>query len=381
MTSDILLVDDEEGIRKVLGISLADRGYRVHTAADGRQALALFDATAPAIVLTDIKMPGMDGLDLLKALKQRNPDTEVIIITGHGDVDLAILSLKHQATDYITKPIDEQILDVALRRAHERIAMRRQLRDYTENLERMVAEKTRQLIQAERLAAVGETVAGLAHAIKNIAGGLKGGIFVAEKGMELADDIYLQQGWQMTRDNVQRMEQLALDLLNIGKPAIYDFKPTDPNRPLREVYQLMASQAVQADVRLAVSEDVNLRAVEMDFEAIHRCLLNLVTNALEACADLPAECRGPQAATVEMAVTPTPAGIEYRVSDTCGGMDEPVRSKLFKGFVTTKGSRGTGIGLMLTRKIVDAHHGRIEVFTKKKSGTTFTICLPARQSP
>ena len=122
----ILLVDDEPGLVKVLGISLEDAGYQISSAGDGREALELFIDQQPAIVLTDIKMPGMDGISLLKAIKQQNPDTEVIMMTGHGDLDLAIESLKHEATDYITKPIREDALRVALKRAADRLAMRRQ---------------------------------------------------------------------------------------------------------------------------------------------------------------------------------------------------------------------------------------------------------------
>ncbi len=172
----ILLVDDEEGIRKVLKISLEDLGYQVLTAADGQQALALYRQHRPAVVITDIKMPVMDGIDLLKNVKRVNSDTEVIMLTGHGDMDLAIMCLKLQATDFITKPINDEVLEIALRRAHERIHMRRQLREYTENLERMVEEKSAQLVAAERRAAVGQALEGLTAAMQNIASDLNSGI-------------------------------------------------------------------------------------------------------------------------------------------------------------------------------------------------------------
>jgi DNA-binding NtrC family response regulator len=156
MTGDILLVDDEAGIRKVLGISLTDLGYTVHAAENAAAALSIIDAVRPSITLTDIKMPGMDGIELLKAIKDRYPETEVIMLTGHGDMDLAIESLKFRATDFITKPISEDALTIALQRAGERLEMRRQLKAYTENLEHLVEEKSRQLLEAERLAAVGK---------------------------------------------------------------------------------------------------------------------------------------------------------------------------------------------------------------------------------
>lgn len=177
MTAEkILLVDDEEGIRKVLGISLADIGYDVLTAENGEKALRIFKEFQPPVVLTDIKMPGMDGIELLHKIKTENPETEVIMITGHGDMNLAIKSLKYEATDFITKPINPDALDIALMRAHEKISMRRQIKDYTENLEQLVREKSAKIIELERQTAVGQTLEGLTSAIRNIAGDLEDGI-------------------------------------------------------------------------------------------------------------------------------------------------------------------------------------------------------------
>ncbi len=176
MEEKILLVDDEEGIRKVLSISLMDIGYQVFTAQDGKEALSVFKKHAPPIVLTDIKMPKMDGVDLLQEIKATSPDTEVIMLTGHGDMDLAIKCLKLEATDFITKPINDDVLEIALKRARDRISMRTQLRAYTENLENLVQEQTARLIKSERVAAVGQAVEGLSSALRGIAGDLDTGI-------------------------------------------------------------------------------------------------------------------------------------------------------------------------------------------------------------
>ncbi len=146
----ILLVDDEEGIRKVLSISLTDSGYKVITADNGNDAFQIFNEQNPPIVLTDIKMPGMTGIELLGKIKKINSETEVIMISGHGDMELAIESLKNDATDFVTKPINDDNLEIALRRANDRILMRKQLRQYTENLEVLVKERSAQLVKAER---------------------------------------------------------------------------------------------------------------------------------------------------------------------------------------------------------------------------------------
>jgi len=371
---DILLVDDEEGIRKVLGLSLTDRGYRVHTASGGQQALELFEQVKPSIVLTDIKMPGMDGIDLLKAIKAIQTDVEVIMVTGHGDVDLAIKSLQFDATDFITKPIDDDILDVALKRARERIDMRAQIKAYTENLEQLVAEKSSRLVQAERLAAMGETVAGLAHAIKNIVGGLRGGAWIVYKVFELESTQYLREGWQMVSDNVRRIQQLSLDLLNIAKPAAPKYQTVDPNAPLVAVHELLRPQADELGAALIIDKETDPAPVRMETESIHRCLLNLVGNALDACGQARGAASRP-GLVIRMSAARADGMLEYRVSDTCGGVDPTIRERLFQGFFTTKGSRGTGIGLMLSRKIVESHGGTI-TYQPEPDGSTFIIRLP-----
>jgi PAS domain S-box-containing protein len=172
----ILLVDDEEGIRKVLDISLSDIGYTVYTAENGEEAYKIFEEVNPPIVLTDIKMPGMDGIELLRKIKKTSPNTEVIMISGHGDMDLAIKSLKYEAVDFVTKPINDDVLEIALKRAHEKISMRERLKEYTDNLEALVIEKSARLIELERQAAVGQTIEGLSDAMKSIGGDLENGM-------------------------------------------------------------------------------------------------------------------------------------------------------------------------------------------------------------
>jgi signal transduction histidine kinase len=374
MNKEILLVDDEDGIRNVLGIALMDSGYDVLTAASGEEALSLFRSHAPPLVLTDIKMPGMGGIELLKKIKEESADTEVIMITGHGDMELAVKSLQCEAADFITKPINDQALEVALKRAQERIELKRKLREYTEGLERMVQEKTQELLAAERLASIGQTVATLAHSIKNIIGGLKGGMFVLEKGLELSRREYVDEGWRMTRTNVDKIKNLALDLLNYAKEREPALSLSDPNEPLREIFQLMTSKADESCVTLKLSASDELKPVWMDPEAIHCCLLNLVTNALDACTDI--ECTEANKSVVLASSNAKGWAVEYRVSDNGCGMDDETRKKILRGFYSTKGSKGTGLGVMIAQKIVAEHGGTIEVESEKGKGTAFVIRLP-----
>jgi signal transduction histidine kinase len=376
MENSVLLVDDEEGIRKVFRIVLSDMGYHVRTAQNGAEALRLFKEERSPIVLTDIKMPEMDGIELLRRLKKLSPETEVIMVTGHGDMDLAIKSVKYEATDFVTKPINDEVLEIALNRAQERIAMRRQLKEYTENLEQLVRDKTQKLVEAERLAAVGQTVAGLSHAIKNITGGLKGGAFVLEKGIELNDQKYLMQGWEMIRGNVDKITNLSMDLLNYAKATDLNIRDCDPNKPAQEVIDLMRPRAHELGIELVSDFSQNLNPCQFDPDLICRCLLNLVANAIDACRD-----HDPDAPDKMVTVCTQKTrgwGVEYQVLDNGCGMNAVTKRNIFERFFSTKGSEGTGIGLMITKKIIDEHNGVIKVESQEGAGSKFFIKLPKK---
>ena len=126
MTTDkILVIDDEQPTLKMFSLLLAAYGYEVLTAENGQMGVDVFREQSPWLVLTDIKMPVMDGIEVLKRIKAINPHTEVIVITGHGDMDLAIQALNLDATDFINKPLQRESLEKALERARERLAIAR----------------------------------------------------------------------------------------------------------------------------------------------------------------------------------------------------------------------------------------------------------------
>ncbi len=121
----ILVIDDEKTTLKMFRLFLDLYGYDIHTAESGEEGLEVFEREKPGIILTDIKMPGMDGIEVLKEIKRRAPETEVIVITGHGDMDLAIQALNLDAADFINKPIQRESLENGLARAHDRLRINR----------------------------------------------------------------------------------------------------------------------------------------------------------------------------------------------------------------------------------------------------------------
>lgn len=144
----ILLVDDEESIRNMMRMTLELDGYQVSMAEDGPKALAFFEEEKPDVVLLDVKMPGMDGIEVLSRIRATDPDTEVIMITGHGDMDMAVECLRREASNFLTKPISEELLSLSLKRSMEKIALKKKLKKYTRNLETLVREANVELERA-----------------------------------------------------------------------------------------------------------------------------------------------------------------------------------------------------------------------------------------
>lgn len=206
----VLLVDDEPGIRHVLGALIRDFGYDVHTAESAREALEAFTANPFPIVVTDIRMPGMDGLALLERVRNQNPDT-----AGRHDHR----ARRHGQRRRMPAPrrgglhrqaVNDDLLEHSLKRAAEQYSLREQIRRHTEHLEELVASRTQELLEAHRVAVVGETVACMAHTIKNLAAALEGSLFVLKQGMESGNREYLDDGWAMLEEDISRVRDQAL---------------------------------------------------------------------------------------------------------------------------------------------------------------------------
>ncbi len=239
---------------------------------------------------------------------------------------------------------------------------------------RQIKRLEAELLQSERLAAVGQTVAGMAHCIKNILHGLKGGSYMIDVGLARDDREKLQSGWRMVQRNINRTSDLVLDLLSYSKDREPEYAPCDPNEVAEEVCALVRPEADESGVALACELDPAVGRVAMDARTIHRCLLNLLSNAVDACAF--DEDIGKHHRAVVRTMMASDGRIRFEVEDNGAGMTESVKQRLFTSFFSTKGSRGTGLGLLVTRKLIEAHGGTIEVVSELGRGTRFTFYLP-----
>jgi PAS domain S-box-containing protein len=239
---------------------------------------------------------------------------------------------------------------------------------------REIKRLQRELVNAERLAAVGQTVAGMAHCVKNILHGLKGGSYMVNIGIDKNNTDKLKTGWNMVQRNIARTSDLVQDLLSYSKERQPEMAPCRPNDIVEEVCELMQEVANENHVTLEMELSPQLQEVMMDQRSLHRSLLNLVSNAIDACRDDPTTGKDHRVKVVT--AVDADNYIRFDVRDNGSGMSAEVKSRLFSSFFSTKGPQGTGLGLLVTSKLIEEHKGTIQVESEPSEGTTFTIRLP-----
>ncbi|MBM3299936.1 MAG: HAMP domain-containing histidine kinase, partial [Deltaproteobacteria bacterium] len=225
-------------------------------------------------------------------------------------------------------------------------------------------------LQSE-LALLGETVAGMSHAIKNILSGLQGGVYVVDSGLERGIEERVRQGWSMVKRNVEKISDLVKGILYAAKERVPEKEECDPGELLGEVCDMYEGKASSEGIALVREFGNSMGRGLLDREGIHSALSNLVANAIEACRTI-----GDRSHSITVAGHIEDRMLKIRATDDGMGMAEEVKERLFSKFYSTKGPRGTGLGLVITRKVVEEHGGTIQVQSARDQGTTFLIQIP-----
>ncbi len=231
------------------------------------------------------------------------------------------------------------------------------------------------LVNAERLAAVGQTIAAMSHHIKNIMQGVRFGSDMVRAALKDDDRELLEKGWKLVERNQGRIDHLILDMLSFSKEREPAIEPTDLNKLCEDVLELIRGRALDREITLEWRPGTGVEAVPCDPYALHRAVLNIVSNALDAVEDRPDSKVG-----VQTLLEPNGDWAKIIVIDNGPGIPETAIDDLFKPFVSTKGNRGTGLGLPVSRKILREHGGDIFVQSLLEKGCKFTLRIPTKSA-
>jgi two-component system NtrC family sensor kinase len=392
--SKVLVVDDDQFALRSMAKVLRGESYEVVTAASGSEAIDLLKEDSFDLVLTDLKMPEVDGLEVLRQAREIAPQAVVLILTGYASLESAIEALREGAYDYLVKPCSADELKLKIERGLERVwlAEERQraeeaLKEYSERLEEMVEQRTKelqeaqeQLIRTERLAAVGQLGASVGHELRNPLGIISNSVYYL--GMKLRDaDEKLRKHIGIIEQEIARATKIINDLLGFARETRPTLKEAHINAVVEEA---LSRTAVLDNVAVITELGENLPPLMADPDQIQQVFINLISNAAQAMTSS-GLVETSNEGRLEIATKVEGCFIVTEFKDNGCGIPEENLEKIFEPLFTTK-AKGIGLGLAVSKQLVEAHEGTIEVESPSvglrtgevRNGTTFRVRLPIR---
>jgi len=382
----ILVVDDELGIREGCRRVLSREGHQVIVATTGEEGWQQIQSGQFDMVLLDIMMPGISGMELLKPIAEFDPNLVCIIITGYATIERAVQAIKEGAYDFIAKPFDASTLLLTIRRGLERrrlsLEARRlaQVEAEKEALERRKAELEREAL--ERRALELERLDRVKSSFTlTVAHELRAPVAAIQSYLRLLLDGYIpveQQREYLARAEQRTVEQLELisdllDLAHLQNPDLrIKHEPVNLAESLREVCELMSSRAQEKGVQFTVSVPEETPTISADPKHIKQLWSNLVSNAIKYTTE---------GGTVAVTMAMQDKQVVTSVCDTGIGIAPEDLPRIFEEFYRTKAAKecsemGTGLGLSIVKRILETYQGHIDVQSTVGKGSTFTIRLP-----
>lgn len=371
----LLLVDDEDSFRLAMGRRLARRGIVLEEAAGAEECLAILKNRPIDLVVLDVKMPGMSGLEALRLIRQEYPKTEVILLTGHVTAQDGVEGIKSGAFDYLSKPVEIEHLLSKIAQAHEKILREEERRREA----KLRAEMEQQVMMAQRLTALGTLAAGVAHEINNPLAIMKesAGWMRYLLQREEQTDMPCKKDLEMALDKIERgigrATRITHQLLGFVRKDDSDFSEVDLRTLVDEAVELIKGDAANKHIEIVKEMDASLDAIWTDPYPLRQVMVNLLTNAIHA--------TGP-GGKIHIILEGIEREVALTVRDTGQGVPKENIGKIFDPFFSTKGpGEGTGLGLFVSRGIVEKLGGTITVESRVGHGASFHVRLPKRYRP
>jgi signal transduction histidine kinase len=367
----ILVIDDEMGPRESLRMLLKPN-YQVHTADCVEVGLKLLKEKQPDTIVMDIRMPGMSGIEGLRQIRAIDPNLSVIMLTGFGALETAKEALRLGANDYISKPFDAHEMQQVIDRNVERTRAHRTSETAAGEIKELNNRLLQQLAQKERLAALGQASAEFVHDLGNPLTIVWGYVQLLARRLDKSDEDESASSvkeLKIIEQHVRTCRELLTMWQGYGNVEASPPKPVSVSGTLREILKGLASVADQKGVAFQVTICEDPCVLSGDALQLNRAIQNVIINAIQACPD--------KSGIVTVTCTQKDFYVDLRVEDNGSGIPAAQLHKVFDPYFTTKQAKsGTGLGLYITKKVVEDHHGSIKVESTPGTGTIFTIRLP-----
>ena len=401
--STVLLIDDDPVIIDSLGRVLEDEGYATLTSTTGKGGLELIQEHKIDLILADIGMGDMSGIDVIKKAKIFYPDIEAIMVTGKKDEKSAVNSLRAGALDYITKPVDIDELLYSVKKALDSIALRKSKRfsdrelkisreiisKMNEELENRIVERTKelsqvqgQLFQTSKLATLGEMSAGLAHEINQPLGGIS---LVAKTFRKLHERNKLTaeellSGIQDIETSETRMTKIISHIRTFARQDSHKFSEVKLADTVESALALLGEQLRLHGIAVVMDFDANCPNIEGEPFQLEQTWINIISNARDAMDER--ERREPgHKKQIEIKIAPLndSQGVFISFTDNGIGMNKETVARAMEPFFTTKEvGKSTGLGLAICYGIIQTHKGTIEIKGEENVGCQVVVKLPIR---
>ena len=370
----VLVIDDEMGPRESLRMLLKPI-YQVHTADSVEIGLKLLNEKKPDAIVMDIRMPGITGIEGLRRIRQIDPHLSVIMLTGFGALETAKEALRLGANDYISKPFDAREMREVIGRNVERTRLHRTSESAAAEIKELNNRLLQELAQKERLASLGQASAEFVHDIGNPLTIVWGYVQLLAKKLEESeptDDpnaVSSNKELEIIEQNVRLCRDLLTMWQSYGSVEATPHNLISISDIVREVVAGVGAMAKETPVELKCDVTEDPCSLMGDAVQITRAIQNVIINAIQASGD--------RKGTVEVSCIRKDFYVDVRIADTGQGISPEQIARIFDPYFTTKqGKSGTGLGLFITRKVVDDHNGSIKVDSTPGIGTTITIRLP-----
>ena len=378
----VLIVDDDLALLRALpdALHLRMKELAVDTCDSAQTALDRIASIDYDAIVTDIKMPGMDGLALLTEIRALRPHTPALLITGHGEHDLALQALRGGAYDFIQKPIERDYFVAALARAIQVRQLRRRLEEqqsalehHAVELERTVEARTYELREANRIK--DEFLAVMSHELRTPLNSILGWAQLVRTGS--LDETVSTRALQTIERNTKLLAQMIEDLLDVSRimtgKLLLDARPIELGPVIEASLDAVRPASDAKNIRLEVSLDSSVGAVSGDPNRLQQVVWNLLSNAIKFT---------PNRGRVEVRLARVGLTAQITVADTGEGIGEEFLPYVFDRFRQADSTfarmhGGLGLGLAIVRHLVEMHGGSVSADSQGKGkGSTFTVSFP-----